>query len=72
MLYAAELIWWGEKTKKMESEYQLTNRMGRATTGAFRTTPLRIIMAESKLAPVKPLLDYRQAKFMQEFMARPC
>ena len=36
MLYAAELIWRG----KMEREYQLSiNRMGRATTGAFRTTP---------------------------------
>ena len=28
-------------------------------------------MAESKLTPAKPLLDYRQAKFMQRLMARP-
>lgn len=27
-------------------------------------------MGESKLIPAKPLLDYRQAKFMQRFMAR--
>ena len=41
------------------SEYQLSiNRMGRATTGALRTTPLGIVMAESKLTPTKPLLDY--------------
>lgn len=69
MLYAAELIWRG---KKMESEYQISiNRMGRATMSAFRTTPPGIVMAESKLTPTKPLLDYHQAKFMQRPMARP-
>ena len=68
MLYAAELTWRGEKTK-MESEYQLAiNSMGRATTGAFRTTPLSIVMAESKLTPAKPLLDHRQAKFIQRLI----
>ena len=39
MLYAAELTRRGEK--KMESDYQLAiNRMERATTGTFRSTPL--------------------------------
>ena len=28
-------------------------------------------MAESKLTPTKPLLDYHQAEFMQRLMARP-
>lgn len=52
--------------------YQLAiNKMGRATTGNFRSTPLGIALAESKLAPAKPLLDCRQAKFMQRLMARP-
>ena len=56
----------------MENDYQLAiNRMGRATMGTFQTTPLGIVIAESKLTPAKPLLDYRQAKFMQRLMARP-
>ena len=45
--------------------------MGRATTGTFQSTPLGIVMAESKLALAEPLLDYRQAKFAQRLMARP-
>lgn len=48
----------------MGEDFKLTiNRMGRATTGTFRSTPLGIVIKESKVAPAKPLLDYRQAKF---------
>lgn len=46
------------------------SKVGRATTGAFRSTPLGIVMAASGLAPVKPSLDHRQAKFTQRLMAR--
>ena len=55
----------------MEDDYQLAVKMDRATTGTFRSTPLDIVMAESKLAPAKPLLDYRQEEFMQRLMAQP-
>ena len=67
-----ELTWRGGETKKMESGYQLAiNRMGRVTTGIFRTTPLGIAIAESKLTTAEPLLEYRPAKFMQRLMAWP-
>ena len=50
----------------MERDYQrVVNRMGRATTGTFQSTSLGTVMAESKLAPAGPLLEYRQAKFTQ-------
>ena len=55
----------------MENDYQLAiNRLGRATTGIFWSAPLGIVMAKSKLTTAKPLLDYRQAKFMQRLMVR--
>lgn len=55
----------------MEKDYQLvTNKMGKATTGTFRSAPLGIVVAESKLTPARPLLDYRQARFMQRLVAR--
>ena len=41
MLYASELTWNGGKG--VEKEYQLAiNRMGRASLGAFRSTPREI------------------------------
>ena len=56
----------------MESGHQLAiNRMGRATTGIFRTAPLGIAIAKSKLAAAEPLLECRQAEFMQRLMAWP-
>ena len=45
--------------------------MGRATLGAFRSTPLGIITAESGLTPARALLDHRQAGFAQRLYARP-
>ena len=45
--------------------------MGRATLGAFGSTPLGIAAAESDAIPARPLLDYRQAKFTQRLHARP-
>ena len=57
MLYAAELTWSGKKG--VEGEYQQAiNRMGRATLGAFRSTPLEIVAAESGLMPARALLDH--------------
>ena len=38
---------------------------------AFRSAPLRVVMAESKLTPERTLLDSRQARFAQRLMARP-
>ena len=77
LLYASELAWQGSEARgpggrSMERGYQgIISRMGGATTGTFNFTPLGIVMAESKLAPAGPLLDYRQAKFTQRLMARP-
>ena len=68
MLYASELTWGGGKG--VEGEYQAAiNRMGRATLGAFRSTPLGIVAAESGHTPARPLLDYRQARFAQRLHA---
>ena len=58
LLYAAELSWAG--TKKEERDVQvLTNRMGRASLGVRKTTPVGIITAESALPPAGALLDHR-------------
>lgn len=70
MLYAAELTWNGNKN--VEGEYQQAiNRMGRATLGAFRSTPQGILAAESGLTLARALLDHRQARFAQRLHARP-
>ena len=47
------------------------NKMGRAIAGTFQSTPLGIVMAESKLAPAGPLLDFRQVSFTKRLLARP-
>ena len=66
----AELTWSGRKG--VEGEYQqATNRMGRATLGAFRSTPQGILAAESGLTPARALLDHKQACFAQRLYARP-
>ena len=76
-LYASELSWRGGDArgpgeKSMEKGYQkIINQIGRATTGTFCSTPLGIVLAESKLAPAEPPLDYRQEILTQRFMARP-
>ena len=68
-LYGAELTWNG--TKSVEKEVQgLTNRMGRASLGVRRTTPLGIVRAESALPPARALLGRRQARFALRLMAR--
>ena len=70
LLYGAELSWNG--TKKEEKNVQiLTNRMGRASLGVRRTTPLGIVTAESALLPARALLDHRQASFALRLLARP-
>ena len=70
LLYAAELTWKG--TKKEEREVQvLTNRMGRASLGVRRSTPVGIIMVESALPPARALLDHRQASFALRLLSRP-
>ena len=68
LLYAAELTW--KSTKKEKREVQvLTNKMGRASLGVRRTTPIGIIMAESALPPARALLDHRQASFALRLLA---
>ena len=60
MLYAPELMWNGGKG--IEGEYQAAiNRMGRATLGAYRSTPLGMVAAESGLVPARALLNHRQS-----------
>lgn len=56
----------------MEGEYQAArNHMRRATIGAFWSTPLGIVAAESALTPATALLDHRQARLSQCLLARP-
>ena len=70
MLYAAELTWNGRKG--VEGEYQQAiNRIGRTTLGAFQSTPLGIVAAESGLTPASALLNHFQARFSQRLHARP-
>ena len=58
--------------KWVAREYQdAINRMGKATLGAFQSTPLRIVTAESGLTPARALLDHRQAGFTRRLFARP-
>lgn len=45
--------------------------MGRVALGAFQSTPLDIVAAESDLTPARPLLNRRQAKFTQRLLTRP-
>ena len=55
MLYASELTWNGEVG--VEGEHQRAiNRMGRATLGVFRSTPLGIVETESGHTPARALL----------------
>ena len=70
MLYAAELTWNGRNG--VEGEYeQAINRIGRATLGAFQSTPLGIVAAESGLTPARALLDRRQSRPAQCLHPRP-
>ena len=67
MLYASELTWNGGKG--IEGEYQAAiNRMGRATLGAYRSTPLGMVAAESGRVPARALLNHRQSRFAQRLM----
>ena len=69
-MFGAELTRNGKKG--VAREYQdATNRMGRATLGAFQSTPLGIVAAESGLMPARALLDHRQAGFTRRLFARP-
>ena len=45
--------------------------MGRATTGAIRSTPLETVAAESGLTPAKALLNRQQASFTRRLHTRP-
>ena len=70
MLYTSELTWNGRNN--IEDEYQLAiNRMGRASLGAFQTTPRGIVAAESGFTPARALLNHRRARFAQRLYTRP-
>lgn len=69
-LQASELTWNGQVG--MGGEYQAAiSCMGQATLGAFQSTPLGTVAAESSLTLARPLLDHRQARFAQRLMDRP-
>ena len=71
-MYTSELTWRGEGTKRKGKDYLLaTNWIPRVTTGAFWLPPPGHLMAESKLTPVKPLLNCCQVEFTQPPMAHP-
>ena len=70
MLYGAELTWNGRRGATREYQDAIS-RMGRATLGAFQSTPLGIVTAESGLTPTGALLDHRQAGFTRRLFARP-
>ena len=69
MLYASEVTWDGKKG--VGGEHQAINRMGRASLGTFRSTPLGALAAESKLALARALSNNRQASFAQRLLSRP-
>lgn len=70
MLYVAELTCNGKKV--LEGEYEKAiNKMGRATLGAFQSTPLGIVAAESSLTLARALPNHRHARFTQRLYARP-
>ena len=69
-LYAFKLMWNGGKG--VEGEYQVAiKRMDRATLGACRSTPLRMVVAESGLVSARALLNHHQSRFTQRLYARP-
>ena len=47
------------------------NRMGCASSGAFRSTPRGIVAAESGFTPARALLNRRQARFSQTLHVKP-
>ena len=56
----------------MEGEYLAAiNRTGRTTLGASQSTLLGIVVAVSRLAPARALLDHRQTRFTPRLLARP-
>ena len=62
----------GNGGKGIEGEYQAAiNRMGRATLGTYKSTPLGMVAAESGLVPARALLNHRQSRFAQRLYARP-
>lgn len=70
LLYASELAWNGGKGAK--GVYQRSiNRIGGATLGAFRSTPLGIVAAESGHTPARALLNHCQASPAYRLHARP-
>ena len=72
ILYASELTWNGGK--EVEEEYQLAiNRMGRASLGAFQSTPrgIYIVAAESGSKPARAPSNHRRARFAQRLHTRP-
>ena len=53
-------------------EYQRSiSRMGRPALGAFWSTSLGIVAAESGFTPVRALLNHRQARFAHRLYTRP-
>ena len=72
MLYESDLTWNGGK--EVEKEYQLAiNRMGRASLGAFQSTPrgIYIVAAESGSKPARAPSNHRRARFAQRLHTRP-
>lgn len=70
LLYGAKLTWTGKAPEA--KDYQLAiNRMARGMLGAFPSTPLVPLLAESGLTPVMPLLDHRQTRYVQRTSWQP-
>jgi hypothetical protein len=70
LLYGAELTWTGEALEARD--YQLAiNRMARGMIGAFPSTSLGPLIAESGLIPAIPLLDHRQSRYAQWIARQP-
>ena len=63
------LISYSHRDLLLVGEYRKAiNRMGRASLGVFRSTPLGIVAAEGGHVPVGPLLNHRQARFAKDSM----
>ncbi|KAI5785453.1 hypothetical protein FPQ18DRAFT_309375 [Pyronema domesticum] len=70
LLYESELSWTGAAPETKDYQLAIT-RMPRGTTGAFKSTPLGALLAESGLTPAVPLLDHRQSRYTQRILRQP-
>jgi hypothetical protein len=70
LMYGAELTWTG-KAPDAKGYQPAIYRMARGTIGAFQSTPLGPLLAESGMMPAVPLLNHRQSRYAQRILRQP-